>query len=32
MGKKDSIQNNALIIDRNGATELLNAEERLNTK
>ena len=29
---KDSIQNNTRIIDKNGAKEMLNAKERLNTK
>ena len=28
--KKAYIENNTLIIDKNGATELLNAKERLN--
>ena len=32
MGKKDEIQNNTPIIDKNGAKEMLNAKERLNTK
>ena len=32
MRKKDSIQNNTLIIDKNGAQEMQNAKKRLNTK
>ena len=32
MWKKDYIQNNILIFDKNGAKEMLNANERLNTK
>ena len=32
MRKKDEIENNTLIIDQNGTTELLNAKRRLNTK
>ena len=32
MRKKAYIENNTLIIDKNGATELLNAKERLNTQ
>ena len=30
MRKKDLIENNTLIIDKNGAKEMLNAKERLN--
>ena len=32
MRKKDSIQNNTRIIDKNGAKEMGNAKERFNTK
>ena len=32
MRKKDYIQNNTLIFDKNGAKKILNAKERLNTK
>ena len=32
MRKKDSLQNNILIFDKNGAKEMLNANEILNTK
>ena len=32
MRKKALIENNTLIIDKNGAKEMLNANERLNTK
>ena len=32
MRKKAYIENNTLIIDKNGATELLNAKERLITQ
>ena len=32
MQKRAYIKNNTLIIDKTGATELLNAKERLNTQ
>ena len=32
MGKKDLKKNNTRIIEKNGAKEMLNANERLNTK
>ena len=32
MRKKNLIQNNKLIIYKNGAKEMLSAKERLNTK
>ena len=32
MRKKDLIQNNKLIIYKNGAQEVLRAKERINTK
>ena len=32
MRKKAYIENNTLIINKNGATELLNPKERLNTQ
>ena len=32
MRKKADIENNTVIIDKNGATELLNAKETLNTQ
>ena len=31
MRKKDSMQNNTLIIEKNGPKEMRNAKERLNT-
>ena len=32
MRKKDEVQNNTLLIDKNRDKKILNAKERLNTK